>query len=170
MREHRSPPERRQMVFGRDDHGQALPPSDVPEQERAISRMMPFWARANGRALQQSLLPRQRGQPDVVQESCHAQQHMHVVLKPNGAPGKEGEQAGIDGMRGVEFVMAAVGQAPPEVLGFGGERGDQFFHRQQRLRDIRLPVLRRRGDAVDRAHRGFIRVLRTYRRSLDHRR
>ena len=95
---------------------------------------------------------------------------MHVVLKPNGAPGKEGEQAGIDGMRGVEFVMAAVGQAPPEVLGFSGDRGDQFFHRQQRLRDIRLPVLRRRGDAVDRAHRGFIRVLRTHRRSRDHRR
>src|SRR5207247_1971993 len=104
-------PERRQMVFGRDDHGQALPASDVPEQERAISRMMPFRARANSRALQQSLLPGQRGQPNVVEESCHAQLCMHVMLESNGAPGKEGEQAGIDGMRGIEFVMAAVGQA-----------------------------------------------------------
>ena len=79
MREHRTLPERRQVVLGCHDHRQALPPTDVPQQEGAFGRMTPLWARANGSSLQQTPLPGLRGQPNVVQEPGYTQLNLRLV-------------------------------------------------------------------------------------------
>ena len=125
--------------------------------------MTPLWAGADGSSLQQTLLPGLRGQPNVVQEPGYTQLNLHLARQAERVSGKEREQTCVDRMRGIQFIVTAVGQAPPEVLGFGAERCRQPFYGLQGLRDVRrLSALRRRRNSMHRTHRCLIRVLRAH--------